>query len=135
MTLDPPPGPEQQGGRSPLHSAEPVTGRLGEIARLRRAVGVHLLLCTQRPDAEAVPGQLKANLAGTVAFRVRSEVNSHILLESDRASLLPHHPGRAIWAYERLEEFQAIHLGAADAARLLEARSQEVREEGAGLVA
>jgi len=39
-----------------------------------------------------VPGQLKANLAGTVAFRVRSEVNSHILLESDRAALLPHHP-------------------------------------------
>jgi S-DNA-T family DNA segregation ATPase FtsK/SpoIIIE len=84
---------------------------VGEIARLGRAVGVHLILCTQRPDAEAVPGQLKANLAGTIAFRVRSEVNSHILLESDGAALLPHHPGRAIWAHERLEEFQVTALG------------------------
>jgi DNA segregation ATPase FtsK/SpoIIIE-like protein len=107
-----------------------ATGRLAEIARLGRAVGIHLILCTQRPDAEAVPGQLKANLAGTVAFRVRSEVNSHILLESDRAALLPHHPGRAIWAHERLEEFQAIHLPANEAARLLEARAEEPSRGG-----
>ena len=107
-----------------------ATGRLAEIARLGRAVGIHLILCTQRPDAEAVPGQLKANLAGTVAFRVRSEVNSHILLESDRAALLPHHPGRAIWAHERLEEFQAIHLIADEAQRLLAVRAQELSGGG-----
>ena len=107
-----------------------ATGRLAEIARLGRAVGIHLILCTQRPDAEAVPGQLKANLAGTVAFRVRSEVNSHILLESDRAALLPHHPGRAIWAHERLEEFQAIHLTADEAQRFLAVRAQELSGGG-----
>jgi DNA segregation ATPase FtsK/SpoIIIE-like protein len=107
-----------------------ATGRLAEIARLGRAVGIHLILCTQRPDAEAVPGQLKANLAGTVAFRVRSEVNSHILLESDRAALLPHHPGRAIWAHERLEEFQAIDLAANEAAKLLRTRGQELSRGG-----
>jgi DNA segregation ATPase FtsK/SpoIIIE-like protein len=107
-----------------------ATGRLAEIARLGRAVGIHLILCTQRPDAEAVPGQLKANLAGTVAFRVRSEVNSHILLESDRAALLPHHPGRAIWAHERLEEFQAIHLPADETQRLLADRARKLSEGG-----
>ena len=110
---------ELGGSPAALAAQKGATGRLGEIARLGRAVGVHLLLCTQRPDAEAVPGQLKANLAATVAFRVRSEVNSRILLESDRAALLPRHPGRAIWAHERLEEFQAIHLGAGEADRLL----------------
>jgi len=94
-------------------------GRLVEIARLGRAVGIHLILCTQRPDAEAVPGQLKANLAGTVAFRVRSGVNSLILLDCDRAALLPHLPGRAIWAHDRLEEFQAIHIDADESRRLL----------------
>jgi DNA segregation ATPase FtsK/SpoIIIE-like protein len=107
-----------------------ATGRLAEIARLGRVVGIHLILCTQRPDAEAVPGQLKANLAGTVAFRVRSEVNSHILLESERAALLPHHPGRAIWAHERLEEFQATHLTADEARRLLAVRAQELSRGG-----
>ena len=113
-----------------LAAQKAATGRLAEIARLGRAVGIHLILCTQRPDAEAVPGQLKANLAGTVAFRVRSEVNSHILLESDRAALLPHHPGRAIWARERLEEFQAIHLAADEAGRLLRTRVQEPSQGG-----
>jgi len=92
------------------------------------------MVCTQRPDAEAVPGQLKANLAATVAFRVRAAVNSAILLESDRAALLPHRPGRAIWAHERLEEFQAIHLGGDEARRLIAQRVEQLRGEPAGRV-
>jgi hypothetical protein len=96
-----------------------ASGRLCEIARLGRAAGIHLLCCTQRPDAEAVPGQLKANLAGTVAFRVRSRVNSQILLDSDRAAMLPPRPGRAVWAHERIEEFQAVYISAAESERLL----------------
>ena len=123
---------ELGGAPAAVAAQKAAIGRLGEIARLGRAVGIHLILCTQRPDAEAVPGQLKANLAGTVAFRVRSEVNSHILLESDRAALLPHHPGRAIWAHQRLEEFQAIQLGADEAVRLLAARAEQLSGEGAG---
>ncbi len=90
-------------------------GRLCEIARLGRAAGIHLIACTQRPDADAVPGQLKANLPGTVAFRVRSRVNSEILLDCDRAALLPHRPGRALWAHDRVEEFQAVHITADEA--------------------
>jgi hypothetical protein len=99
-----------------------AVGRLCEIARLGRAAGIHLIVCTQRPDAEAVPGQLKANLAGTVAFRVRSGVNSLILLDSDRASMLPPHPGRAVWAHDREEEFQGVYLSGEDSLRRLEQR-------------
>lgn len=109
-----------------------ATGRLSEIARLGRAAGVHLIVCTQRPDAEAVPGQLKANLAATVAFRVRSAINSAILLESDKAALLPHIPGRAIWAHERLEEFQSIYLSRGESDAILDSigkpQSGEVAE-------
>ena len=99
-----------------------ASGRLCEIARLGRAAGIHLIACTQRPDAEAVPGQLKANLAGTVAFRVRSRVNSQILLDCDRAAQLPPRPGRAVWAHERMEEFQAVYISAAESERLLRQR-------------
>jgi DNA segregation ATPase FtsK/SpoIIIE-like protein len=125
---------ELGGNPSALAAQKVARGRLGEVARLGRAVGIHLVVCTQRPDAEAVPGQLKANLAGTVAFRVRAQVNSLILLENDRAALLPHRPGRAIWAHERLEEFQAIHLADAEAERLVADRVAEFPAEGAGLV-
>jgi S-DNA-T family DNA segregation ATPase FtsK/SpoIIIE len=97
-------------------------GRLTEIARLARAAGIFLVLATQRPDAEAVHGQLKANLAGTVAFRTRAMVNSMILLDNDRASVLPPHPGRAIWSHDRDEEFQGIRLEGDESRRLLEQR-------------
>ncbi|MHB8571733.1 MAG: hypothetical protein ACYDAY_02080 [Candidatus Dormibacteria bacterium] len=96
--------------------------RLVEIGRLGRAAGVHLIVCTQRPDADVVPGQLKANLGGTVAFRTRNAVNAEILVESDRPARLPHIPGRAIWACDRLEEIQGIHLSSAECDRLLAAR-------------
>src|SRR5205807_13442 len=60
--------------------------------------------------------------SGTVAFRVRNISNSQILLDCDRAALLPQHPGRAVWAHEGLEEFQGIFLDNAESLRLLEER-------------
>ena len=108
--------------RAARAAQQAASGRLGEIARLERSVGVHLVCCTQRPDAEAVPGQLKANLQGTVAFRVRAAVNSYILLDSDRAALLPPHPGRAIWQEETMEEFQAVDCSLEESRQLLLAR-------------
>ena len=108
--------------RAARAAQQAASGRLGEIARLGRSVGGHLVCCTQRPDAEAVPGQLKANLQGTVAFRVRAAVNSYILLDSDRAALLPPHPGRAIWQEETTEEFQAVDCSLEESRQLLLAR-------------
>jgi FtsK/SpoIIIE family len=93
---------------------------LNSLARLGRAAGVHLILCTQRPDAEAVPGALKANFPGTVAFRVRARVNSEILLDEGGAERLAHHPGRAYWQEDRTEEFQSIYLGHEEAQKLLQ---------------
>ena len=103
-------------------SRERTTALLCDIARLGRAAGVHLVVCTQRPDADAVPGQLKANLAGTVAFRVRNEANSRILLDCDRAALLPCREGRAIWQDHQMEEFQAIYLNSDECLRMIEDR-------------
>jgi len=57
-----------------------ASARLTEMARLGRAVGIHLIVSTQRPDADAVPGQLPAHLARTAAFRVRAGVTRLILL-------------------------------------------------------
>src|SRR5205807_8540212 len=99
-----------------------AVGLLCELGRLGRGLGVHLILGTQRPDADAIPGQLKAVCSGTVAFRVRNISNSQILLDCDRAALLPQHPGRAVWAHEGLEEFQGIFLDNAESLRLLEER-------------
>jgi hypothetical protein len=110
------------GGKAAQAERQAAASRLCELARLGRAVGIHLVVCTQRPDAEAMPGQLKANLGGTLAFRVRNSANSHILLDSDRAALLPPRKGRAIWQHERMEEVQVVHLSQEECQRLLEER-------------
>jgi hypothetical protein len=110
------------GDRARKAAQEAATSRLIELAQLGRAAGLHLVVCSQRPDSDAVPGALKANLDGKVAFRTANELNSRILLESDRAALLPPDvPGRGIWQVgARAEEFQAPYLSAAESRQLLE---------------
>jgi S-DNA-T family DNA segregation ATPase FtsK/SpoIIIE len=59
--------------------------RLGAKAR---AAGIHLVLATQRPDREAVPSSIKANLTGRIAFQVASSQNSRIILDRGGAEKL-----------------------------------------------
>lgn len=59
--------------------------RLGAKAR---AAGIHLVLATQRPDREAVPPAIKANLTGRIAFQVGSSQNSRIILDKSGAEKL-----------------------------------------------
>ena len=97
-------------------------GHLQTIARLGRAAGFHLVLCTQRPDADVVPGQLKANLSTTVAFRVRSKLNSRIVLDGDAAAELPPIPGRGVLVHDQAEEFQGPFLSNESASQMLARR-------------
>lgn len=75
---------------------------ISQIARLGRAVGIHMVLCTQRPDAEIVEGQAKSNMGATLAFRTRDATQSQILLGPGdmTASQIPAGiPGRGIWKW------------------------------------
>jgi S-DNA-T family DNA segregation ATPase FtsK/SpoIIIE len=105
-------------GRSPKASAHTA---FSTVARLGRALGIHLIVCTQRPDADVMPGQIKAQLPATVAFRTRGETNSHILL-GDRdpaAALLPAVKGRAVFQWETEDEVQAPFISPEAALALL----------------
>lgn len=70
---------------------------VSRIARLGRAVGLHLFIGTQRPDTRALDTQIKANLTGKVCFAMSDLHSSLVVLGNGRAKELPEVPGRAIW--------------------------------------
>ncbi len=58
------------------------------LAQKARAVGIHLLVATQRPQATVVTGLIKANLPTKIAFRVNTRMDSRIVLDQNGAELL-----------------------------------------------
>ena len=85
---------------------------LNRIVRLGRAPGVCVVAATQRPSSTMFKkfGDSKAMFSGTMCFHVRDEVNSRMLLDNDRASLIPNIPGRAVYQWDRELEVQTMFL-------------------------
>lgn len=81
---------------------EAVESYVVRLASKARAAGIHLFLITQRPDKDALPGQIKANMNNKVCLRVSSQVNSRIVLDEGGAeNLLGHGHFAAKLANER----------------------------------
>lgn len=61
---------------------------LARLAQKSRAVGIHIIVATQRPEAKIVTGLIKSNLPCRIAFRVASRLDSRIVLDQNGAELL-----------------------------------------------
>jgi S-DNA-T family DNA segregation ATPase FtsK/SpoIIIE len=113
-----------------------IEGPIGRLAQLARAIGIHLIISTQRPSTNIITGFIKANFPTRIAFRVFSSIDSRTILDATGADRLVgrgdmlvssgNEPVRVQCAFidtpeiEELTEFIGSQQGYADAMHLPE---------------
>src|SRR5205085_1807845 len=71
-----------------MTAGKEVEAPIARLAQLARAIGIHLIIATQRPSVNIITGTIKANFPARIAFRVTSKIDSRTILDAGGADQL-----------------------------------------------
>lgn len=90
-----------------MMSAKDVEAPIARLAQLSRAVGIHLVIATQRPSVDVITGVIKANFPARIAFQVATKIDSRTILDTQGAEKLI---GRGDMLYQGPGSSEAVRL-------------------------
>jgi S-DNA-T family DNA segregation ATPase FtsK/SpoIIIE len=116
------------------------------LAQMARAVGIHLVLATQRPSVEVITGLIKANITSRIAFQVASQVDSRTILDRSGAEKLLGLGDMLFVSAETIKpkRIQGAYTSEKEVKRVInyiksnfkkEKETEELKEEGSSLAA
>ncbi len=117
-----------------MMAPEEVEQTLVRLAQMARAVGIHLVIATQRPSTDVVTGLIKANFPARIAFAVASSVDSRVILDSTGAE---HLLGKGDMLYQAPEaakpaRLQGCFVSDLKIERVVDFWRQEIADTGGG---
>lgn len=110
-----------------LSNPKEITTLLVKIAQMGRAAGIHLILSTQRPSREVIPGLLKANIPVKICFKVTTAINSRVILDSNGAeNLIGNGDGFLDNGRDSIQRFQGCWISDEDIDNIVDAVNTKI---------
>lgn len=114
-----------------------VEGAIIRLAQMARAVGIHMIVSTQRPSVEVLTGLIKANITTRIAFKVATQVDSRTILDTSGADKLLGNGDLLLLSSQsaKLKRLQGVFVSEAEVKRVvkfIKSQKWEVKEEDLG---
>jgi DNA segregation ATPase FtsK/SpoIIIE, S-DNA-T family len=103
-----------------MTAGKEVEGPIARIAQLARAVGIHLVIATQRPSVNIITGVIKANFPARMAFRVSAKVDSRTILDTSGADQLIGRGDMLLSNGSRLDRLQCAFIDTPELEKITE---------------
>lgn len=114
-----------------MTSGKEVEAHIIRLAQKSRAVGIHLILATQKPTVDVVTGLIKSNLPARIAFQVASRTDSRVVLDEMGADKLLGN-GDMLFLYpgtSKITRAQGTYVSDAEVTRVVEYLSQQAKPQ------